>query len=209
VQPAQRVAIHLPSATAVAADLHLGYGQARRRGGDAVPEPDLAEQLAPLRAALERHDARRLVLAGDVLEDGKREKGVLKYLIDWLAEASVELVGLVPGNHDLGLCAEGVPVCRGGVTLGQWRVVHGDGELPAGPVVHGHEHPCLRWDGRRAVPCYLFAEGRLVLPAYSADAAGGNVLGVALWSNYRCAAIAGEQVLDLGPVGALRAHLRP
>src|SRR5438067_991701 len=29
----QRVAVHRPSGSAVVADLHLGYGQARRRGG--------------------------------------------------------------------------------------------------------------------------------------------------------------------------------
>ena len=41
----------------VSADLHLGYGQARRRGGEAVPAPSLAGYLAPLATAMKRHAA--------------------------------------------------------------------------------------------------------------------------------------------------------
>src|SRR5207248_4306827 len=76
----QRVAVHLPSATGVVADLHLGYGQARRASGEAVPAPPLAAQLAPLRRALALHGARRLVVAGDLLEEARREGGVLNEL---------------------------------------------------------------------------------------------------------------------------------
>ena len=44
-----RVAVHRPTATAVLADLHLGYNDARRRDGEAVPPADLTLILAPLR----------------------------------------------------------------------------------------------------------------------------------------------------------------
>jgi metallophosphoesterase superfamily enzyme len=206
----QRVAVHLPSATGVVADLHLGYGQARRAAGEAVPAPALGAQLAPLREALARHGARRLVVAGDLLEDGRRAGPVLDELAGWLAGAGVELAGLVPGNHDRGLAAgSGLRVCRRGFALGGWRVVHGDATLPEGRLVQGHEHPCVRWPGLPTAPCYLVAEGRLVLPAYSPDAAGVNVVGAPRWAAYRCAVIAGDAVLDFGEVRRLRSLAYP
>jgi uncharacterized protein len=207
---AQRVAVHLPSATGVVADLHLGYGQARRASGEAVPAPDLAAQLAPLRRALARHGARRLVVAGDLLEEARREGGVVNELLGRLAGAGLELTALVPGNHDRGLGKRAdLPLYPRGFSLGEWLVVHGDSDPPTGKVVQGHEHPCVRWPGLPAAPCYLVGEARLVLPAYSADAAGGNVLGVGRWSAYSCAVIVGDGVLDFGAVGRLRSLSPP
>ncbi len=37
-----RMAIHLPTATGLLADLHLGYERARCRSGEAIPETKLA-----------------------------------------------------------------------------------------------------------------------------------------------------------------------
>jgi len=45
-----------------------------------------------------------------------------------------------------------------------------------GALVQGHEHPWMRWRPGVEGPCYLVGEEHLVLPACSADAAGGNVL---------------------------------
>jgi hypothetical protein len=160
---------------------------------------------APLRQALARHGARRLVVAGDLLEEARREGGVVNELREWLDQAGLELAALVPGNHDRGLAGgSGLRLCRRGFALGGWRVVHGDATLPGGRLVQGHEHPCVRWPGLPAAPCYLLAEGRLVLPAYSPDAAGVNVVGAPRWAAYRCAVIAGDAVLDFGEVRRLR-----
>jgi metallophosphoesterase superfamily enzyme len=143
---------------------------------------------------------RRLVVAGDLFEDGRVAAEVA--LRPWLAEAGLELAGVVPGNHDRGL-GDDWPLLPNGFDLGGWRVVHGDGDLPAGRVVHGHFHPCVRWRGLTA-PCYLVSEERLILPAFSVEAAGVNVVGEERWRSYRCGVIAGEEVLDFGRVGALR-----
>ena len=70
-----RVAVHLPTATAVLSDLHLGYAEARRGNGDAVPVADLEDILAPLQAILSRLAVRRLVIAGDLFEAGPRRVG--------------------------------------------------------------------------------------------------------------------------------------
>jgi putative SbcD/Mre11-related phosphoesterase len=197
-----RAAIHRPTATAVVADLHLGYAQARHRGGEAVPSRPLAEIFAPLLSLLSSQTVSRLVIAGDLFETRPRPT-LIAELLGCLRAVAVELLGVVPGNHDRGLAASsGLPLCPEGTSIGGWRIVHGDGPLPEPPLVQGHEHPCVRWPGL-AAPCYLIGAGRLVLPAFSADAAGVNVRGDARWQTFRCAVIAGDQVLDFGPVGAL------
>ena len=201
-----RAAIHVPTATAVVADLHLGYDRIRRRGGDAVPVRRVADELAGLRMELAQQGVSRLVIAGDLFEDGRYQRDeVLRELVGWLEASAVELIAVVPGNHDrLGDRVEldgwTMPLFPEGFALGGWHVVHGDGVLPPGRVVQGHEHPWLRW--RRGVegPCYLVGQDRLVLPAMSADAAGVNVWGDARWAGYRACAIAGWRVLDFGDV---------
>jgi metallophosphoesterase superfamily enzyme len=202
----ERVAIHQPSGTAVVADLHLGYDAARRRGGDAVPRVSVAARMAGPLAALRRHGFARLAVAGDLLEDG-RCRDVLDEFRAWLDGAGIALVGVAPGNHDgpalLGAAAE-LPVFRDGFDVGGWRVVHGDGDLPAGRVVCGHAHPWARWRSGVGGPCYLVSEDRLMLPACSADAAGVNVLGTRPWRAFRCCVIVGNQVLDFGPLGHLK-----
>src|SRR3954453_7260781 len=48
-----RAALHLPTATAVVADLHLGYGATRQGGGDAVPCMGLQDTFADLKRLFE------------------------------------------------------------------------------------------------------------------------------------------------------------
>jgi putative SbcD/Mre11-related phosphoesterase len=201
----ERAALHLPTVTAVIADLHLGYDQVRCRGGEALPEFGLDEAIAALRAVILRHNVRRLLIAGDFCEDGRRQASAAG-LLTWLKDAGLEWLGIIPGNHDRGLdLGEGlVQVCPEGVKLGSWHVVHGDGPLPRGRVVHGHIHPCFRWVNRIDAPCFLVGRRRLVLPAFSADAAGVNVLGDLRWRSFRCCVPAEDQVLDFGEVGDLR-----
>ncbi len=205
---AVRAAIHVPSATAVVSDLHLGYGQARQRGGEAVPAAVVETAMAPLEAVFRRHGVGKLVIAGDLFEAGVN-KDVIDDLLAWLHGHSVELEAVIPGNHDRGLyhCGHLLPLFPDGYQLGKWRVVHGDGELPRGPVVQGHEHPWFRWSSRVGGPCYLFRPDRLILPAYSTDAAGVNVLRCRRWRGFRCAVIAGEDVLDFGRIADLGRRL--
>jgi putative SbcD/Mre11-related phosphoesterase len=205
----ERVAVHVPTATAVIADLHLGYDRARRRRGEAVPLAGLDDLLPALDVLVPRHDLRRLVIAGDLFEDAAG-RALLPDLLRGLGERGLELTGIVPGNHDRGLggAEPALPLCPDGVDVGGWLVVHGDGPLPAGRLVLGHFHPCLRWGNRVAAPCYLIGADRIVLPAFSPDAAGVNVLRGRRWHGYRCAAIAGDRVLDFGEVSRLGASRR-
>jgi putative SbcD/Mre11-related phosphoesterase len=203
-----RAAIHLPTRTAVVADLHLGYAEARQRAGDAVPTTAVASILAPLRPALATYGARHLVIAGDLFES-RPSSELLEELLDWFRNERIELTAVVPGNHDRGAKTDGLPIHLNGFDLGGWQVIHGDGRRPAGRVVQGHEHPLLRWGNGLAAPCYLVGNDHIVLPAFSMDAAGVSVMHATRWSAYRCCAIAGNDVLDFGQLAQLQPVGRP
>ncbi len=200
----ERAAVHRGTATAVVADLHLGYAQVRCRHGEALPDFGGDDTRGALEALASRAGVRRLVIAGDLLEDGRCPEALEEFL-DWLPRAGIELTGVVPGNHDRGFpaCDRPLPLHADGLEVGGWRIVHGDGPLPSGGIIHGHVHPCLRWGNGILAPCYLVNRRRIILPAFSRDAAGVNVLGVAAWRSYRCWVPAGDRVLDFGTVGAL------
>lgn len=193
----ERVAIHLPSRTAVVADLHLGYSSARQRRGDAVPAPSIADIMGPLAAAAQRHGVSGLVVAGDLFEDGLDELAANDFIV-WCGRQRLELRGVVPGNHDRRLAERGsaMPLFAEGYPLEGWLVVHGDRKLPGGPVVLGHFHPAAELAGQLR-PCYLVGLESLVLPAYSADARGGPLK---RWRGSRCLVPVGDEVLDFGRV---------
>lgn len=198
-----RAAVHVPTRTAVVADLHLGYDRVRRKNGEAVPVRPMRDVLRPLAEGMRESSTRRLLIAGDLFEDARVEREeTIDELLAWIAEREIELVGVVPGNHDRGLSPSDRLPLRVDIALGRWQIVHGDGERPTGPVVQGHEHPWFRWRPGVEGPCYLIGADHLVLPAYSADAAGVNVLGKRAWVGYRCCAIAGGVVLDFGDVAS-------
>jgi metallophosphoesterase superfamily enzyme len=199
----ERAAVHLPTATAVIADPHLGYDHARRQAGEAVPALSLDDTLATLSCLLASAPVRRLVIAGDLVEN-QAGAPVVAELGRWLLDHGVQLLG-VPGNHDRGLLPADLdlPLHPDGVHVGRWRIVHGDRRLPGGPLVLGHFHPCLRWPGQPPVPCFLLSRRRLFLPAFSPDAAGVNVLRLRRWRHCHCHVIAGDRVLDFGLLATL------
>jgi metallophosphoesterase superfamily enzyme len=169
----------------------------------------LNDILSPLTPLIRGQGVSRLVVAGDLFEAGP-DRDLAAALLAWCAAAGVELAAVVPGNHDGGLAgvADLLPTHPDGFDLGGWRVVHGDDPPPEGRVVHGHEHPWVRWSGPLSAPCYLAGPGRLILPAFSTDAAGVNVLPGRRWRDLRCLAVAGERVLDFGALGELRRRMR-
>ncbi len=190
----ERVAIHQPTATAVVADLHLGYHEARRQCGDAIPLADLGSILAPLLAVLQRGNVKSLVIAGDLFERAF-DPALWADLNHHLRQTGVHFDGLIPGNHDRALTGD-LPLFPDGKQLGGWLVVHGDGALPPTPTVVGHFHPSIRHGGRK-VPCYLAAPNRLYLPAYSQDAAGVSAMSIIRNHGYRCFAIVAGRVVCL------------
>lgn len=202
-------AIHPGERTAVIADVHLGYEWARSAGGDHLPAHSLVETRAKLARLLDRAAIDRLVVAGDMVESSRpcrRTAEDVKLLARWLAARGVRLVGLA-GNHD----PRRLPALPETCEVGGWTVGHGHRPLAVPRLISGHLHPVLRAGGRTA-PCFLVGPSRIVLPAFSPNAAGWNVAAGALPADWhpeslRCIAGAGDELLDFGPLASLRRRL--
>ena len=203
-----RAAIHLPTGTAVVADLHLGYGAVRQVGGDAVPSRGIQDTIADLELLLAEFKPARLVVAGDLLENSRASEYAQEFL-HWLNTTKTDLAALVPGNHDRAGLRRlfGSRYFPDGYSLGDWRVVHGHGRLPAGRLIYGHHHPSLEFGREVKAPCYLVGGRSIVLPAHSRNASGVNVLTRRAWQRWRCCAIASGRVLDFGPIAKINRRL--
>lgn len=190
-----RRAVFLPtSRTLAVADLHLGYAWAKRTHGALLPviDDNTTDRLTELQRT---YQPRRLVVLGDIVQEALALPALEKLLREFcerLGSAS-ELIFCL-GNHDRHLQRLvrdwQLPVaCHHQLTLDGHKLLHGDQRprlteevpftLEASPRVSrliGHEHPALTLgDGlasRAKCPAFLVADGLLVLPAFSAWAAG-------------------------------------
>jgi putative SbcD/Mre11-related phosphoesterase len=211
-------AIHRGEQTAVIADVHLGYEWARGAAGDCVPAHSLGETLGRLERVLSRAAIARLIVAGDLVESPRpcrRTAADLRRLLGWLEARGVSLM-VLEGNHDrsprAGSRREAAPVPALPATcmVAGWTIGHGHRPLDGERTISGHLHPVLRLDGRN-FPCFLAGSGRIVLPAFSSNAAGGDVRTRPLprsWGtaalHCHCLASTGEELLDFGPMSHLR-----
>jgi putative SbcD/Mre11-related phosphoesterase len=216
-------AIHLGERTAVIADVHLGYEWARGAAGDCVPAHSLDETMARLLRVLGRAEIARLVVAGDLIESPRpcrRTEADLRRLRDALAARGVSLVAL-EGNHDRRArrsscqASPGVPALPATWTVAGWTIGHGHQPVAGERTISGHVHPVVRVAGATAL-CFLVGPGRIVLPAFSSNAAGCDVVTAGVppeWLSppLRCIVSTGDDLLDLGPLTQLRRlrRLRP
>lgn len=212
----ERAAIHRAERTAVIADVHLGYEWARGAAGDCVPAHSLEETLGRLTGLLTRAPIVRLVVAGDLVESARpcrRTAADLKRLGEWLEERGVALLAL-EGNHDRGrLVATGPsprPKLPENCTIGGWTIAHGHRVIDGERTISGHFHPVLRAEGF-TVPCFLAGPRRIILPAFSPNAAGCDVARGPVPTDWldeslqlRCIASTGSDLLDFGPLPSLR-----
>jgi ATP-dependent Lhr-like helicase len=195
----QRAAVHLPSRTAVIADVHLGYEGVRQAHGEAVPTlgwQALRQRLEQLQV---QYGVRQIVVAGDLLEDARHPQPLAE-LLAWLDQRGLAL-WLVPGNHDRGLGSqEALRWFPAGVRLGRWLVLHQRDAARPQPQIIGHHHPSVRLGGPgRTAPCFLVRDDLLVLPAASDDAAGMGLRHPRQLQGWRCYAILGNEMVRVEP----------
>jgi putative SbcD/Mre11-related phosphoesterase len=209
-------AIHVGERTALIADVHLGYEWARGDAGDCVPAHSLAETLARLERLLARAKIARLIVAGDLVESHRacpQTAAECRRLAHWLSERGVSLT-ILQGNHDRSLSSSGMCDALGGAPLPEtcsvagWTIGHGHRRLGADRTISGHLHPVARLGGLTA-GCFLAGPGRIILPAFSSNAAGWNVLNGRVsreWIDLpvRCIVCAGNELLDFGLLRDLR-----
>jgi putative SbcD/Mre11-related phosphoesterase len=192
--------LHERERVAVVADVHLGYDWARARGGDVVPPHALAETIAAVGSMLDRGQVDRLIVAGDLVESWPctRTARDVATLREWLAGRGVGLE-LVAGNHDRGSGAASIDVDG-------WTIAHGHRPIDAARLIVGHWHPVARLAGVTA-RCFVVSADRVVLPAFSSNAAGVEVVGACpeglAGAGARCIVSTGEGLLDFGPLGSL------
>jgi uncharacterized protein len=213
-------AVHCNERTAVIADVHLGYEWARGYSGDCVVEHSLLETLTRLQALFKRLPLSRLIVAGDLLESHRpcqRTAEDLRRLTAWLADHGVNLL-VLEGNHDVSLYRSVKAAPRTlnrlprACTIAGWTIAHGHRPLTGPNRISGHHHPVFRFRGNSA-RCFLVGPGRIVLPAFSSDAAGCDVISATVpkeWlaSSLHCLVSTGDDVLDFGPLTGLRRRLR-
>lgn len=199
--------IHHEAGVAVIADVHLGYDWARAAKGDALPAFALRQTLEKLERLLSRSAStlRTLIVAGDLVESPRpcaKTARDLASLRSWLDRRGVALRA-VRGNHDPWERWEMEP----SVAIDGWTIAHGHEPIAAPKLIIGHHHPALKLAGLDA-PCFLAGPSLIVLPAFSANAAGLHVASPsapAEWRGLRCWASTGEELLDFGPLEKLAA----
>lgn len=192
----ERIALHEPSATAVIADVHLGYSAVRQRLGDAVPTRTVEEELHPLTLAVKHHAIRQLLVAGDLFERGY-DRATAEQFLEEVDRLDLRFLGLVPGNHDRGSdqATERMALFPRGYDLAGWHVCHGDQPVECVQAVSGHWHPALRVRGRK-LPCFLTRGKHLILPAFSLDAAGVDIGRDARWRDWQRHAVRPDGVAE-------------
>lgn len=176
------------AATLVAADAHLGKAAAFRAAALPLPGGTTSETLGRLSAALDRTEARRLVLLGDFFHArAGRAARTLDAISAWRERHAALEVLLVRGNHDRGA----------GDPPPEWRFrcmdepfsdspfafrhfpQEGPGNPADGYTLAGHVHPVVSLEGAgrwsETLPCFLFRKTGGILPAFGAFTGGGRV----------------------------------
>lgn len=175
------------------ADLHLGYAWAQRSRGAMLPLSSEDDTIPRLTELVREYGARELFVLGDVVQRAVPIEPVREPLRALCSEVGkLVKLRLLGGNHDRGLarllaeCNVSIEV-EGVARLGPHWLLHGDAAPPDGAsedapdgsrIFIGHEHPAIRvGDGVASVkcPCFVAGERVVVLPAFSAWAAGTNI----------------------------------
>ncbi|RYD28816.1 MAG: ligase-associated DNA damage response endonuclease PdeM [Verrucomicrobiaceae bacterium] len=171
----------LVDSTLVVADVHLGKSATFRAKGLPVPEGDTERDFRRLAEMVVKHGVSHLVIAGDLFHarSGLTEP-VEAALTGFLSQVGIP-VTLVIGNHDTKLrrFPAGL-VCVEHFDIDEIRIVHDPAHADRERLhISGHWHPAVRIpDGRRRplrLPCFLYRNNTLVLPAFGSFT-GGAVL---------------------------------
>jgi len=201
--------VHCGEQTAVIADVHLGYEWSRGHGGDVVPAHSLRETIQALSSLLNRVSITRLVVAGDLVESPRpcrRTASDLIGLEQWLSDRGVDLIPVL-GNHD----SQREPRPPLSIEIDGWTISHGHRPTVAPKTIAGHDHPILRV-GRTTARCLLVGPSTMILPAFTNNAAGLNVVQIPVPDRWmgrglRCWAGTGSRLLDFGTLDDLPERL--
>ncbi len=153
------------------ADLHLGKGEALRRGGIAVPSGGTEHDLQRLQALLDDSGARELCVLGDFLHGAVEGGAWQQAWMAWRTHNEGLPISVIAGNHDRQLRRRAadwrLDLRQEGHARGPFHLSH----LPhpaSTHVIAGHLHPRVRFPGLLGRwPAFLLRPGVTVLPAFS------------------------------------------
>ena len=194
-----RVAFRADTKTIFVADMHLGKSGSFRANGVPVPESSTSD-VQRLAALVERHDAQRVVVLGDLLHDRNTLQGELGEQIRTEISRFPVPMHLVPGNHDahtkdLGTLALTIAPEDG--EIDGLRLRHEPARESEKPMLSGHVHPVAIL-GSRGGPhlrarCFHASNQVLTLPAFGSFT-GGFVID---WNNGGLFAAGDGEVIPL------------
>jgi DNA ligase-associated metallophosphoesterase len=170
-------ALYWPNAsTLVVADLHWGKASTVRTAGMPLPVGTTSDDLARLDSALQRTDARRMVVLGDLLHPraSRVPSHTLAELRRWRSLAAPVEILLVRSNHDR---HSGDPPndlrinCVNPPTFVPPFVFrHEPADSGDGYGLAGHVHPGLTLVGRglqrETLPCFVIRPTGALIPAF-------------------------------------------
>lgn len=191
------------TATLIVADAHLGKAASFRAAAIPLPGGTTTETLSRMTAALERTDAKRLLLLGDFFHaKSGRASRTLAAISSWRDRHKDLEIVLVRGNHDqrAGDPPEewGFACCDEPCIEPPFAFRHHPAEEPGKYVLAGHIHPAVTLAGlarqREKLPCFLFGDRVGLLPAFG-DFTGGAT--VRPRRGDRVFVVAGEEVVTI------------
>jgi uncharacterized protein len=192
------------ASTLVVADLHWGKASTFRAVGIPIPVGTTSDDLARLDSALQRTQARRMVVLGDLFhaKAGRVASHTLAELRRWRSLAGNFEILLVRGNHDrhagdppadLHINCINAPAFVPPFIFRHEPVTSTDGYGLA-----GHVHPGLTLVGRglqrETLPCFIVGKQATLLPAFGSFTGFGPA---ELGPEDRAFVVAGEEVLPV------------
>ena len=166
--------------TLLVADVHWGKSETFRGHGIFVPDGVFESDLERLSCALERCDATRLMVLGDLVhaKAGLTEE-VESRITQWRENNPVEF-HLIRGNHDKMQMPQSwnIEVHDGSIVEGPFMFSHEPERATGVYVWGGHIHPMAKIVGRGdsiRLPCFYIGQHVGALPAFSEFTRGVTV----------------------------------
>jgi DNA ligase-associated metallophosphoesterase len=199
-------------ATLIVADVHVGKAASFREFAIPTPGGTTESDLARLTRAVERTEAHRLMILGDLLHArAGRTSKISKQVHAWRkTHAGLEILH-VRGNHDRGA----------GDPPAEWRIRSLEEPLPEGPFLFrheppvapegyslaGHVHPAVRLRGeggqKERLPCFLLGRRVGLLPAFGSFTGSATVIPA---EGDRVYVVADEEIIEVKGRRGIKDH---
>lgn len=162
-----------------ATDLHLGRVESLQKRDKPVPAGDTEEIVQRLSRLIKTFAPRSIYILGDLFHRSNSINEVIESLRSYLDAATLNILKLVPGNHDrnVELISDRlqVEILSPPVTVGPFSLTHEPTESSSHYNLAGHLHPMIDLETsteRLKRPCFRFDPQGAVLPAFTSLANG-------------------------------------